>query len=87
MIISLELEGPCNAIQSKIYLNAFYHYNAVTTCLLATVVSFSRFSGERWETRGMREDHDTVAFFAPRIHLALAQFSKLEKERILMFSS
>ena len=87
MIISLELEGPCYAKQSKIQLNAFYHYSGVTTSLQATVVIFSRFSGERRETRDMRGDHDIVVFLAPRVHLALAPFSLLEKKRVLLFSN
>ena len=86
MIISLELEGPCYAKQSKIQLNAFYHYSGVTTSLQATVVIFSRFSGERRETRDVRGDHDIVVFLAPRVHLALAPFSLLEKKRVLLFS-
>ena len=86
MIISLELEGPCYAKQSKIQLNAFYHYSGVTTSLQATVVIFSRFSAERRETRDMRGDHDIVVFLAPRVHLALAPFSLLEKKRVLLFS-
>ena len=86
MVISLELEGPCYAKQSKIQLNAFYHYSGVTTSLQATVVIFSRFSAERRETRDMRGDHDIVVFLAPRVHLALAPFSLLEKKRVLLFS-
>ena len=40
MVISLEVERPCNAKQSKIQLNAFYHYSGVTSSLQATVVIF-----------------------------------------------
>ena len=76
----------CYAKQSKIQVNAFYHYSGVTTSLQATVVIFSRFSGERRETRDMRGDHDIVVFLAPRVHLALAPFSLLEKKRVLLFS-
>ena len=52
MIISLELEGPCYAKQSKIQLNAFYHYSGVTTSLQAAVVIFyvSRASVGKRET-------------------------------------
>ena len=60
MIISLELEGPCYAKQSKIQLNAFYLYSGVTTSLQATVVIFLRFSRERREMRDVRGDHDIV---------------------------
>ena len=68
MIISLELEGPCYAKQSKIQLNAFYLYSGVTTSLQATVVIFLRFSRERREMRDVRGDHDIVVFRAPRVH-------------------
>ena len=87
MVISLEVEGPCNAKQSKIQLNALYHYSGVSCSLQATVFIFFTFLRRARETRGVRGDHDIVAFPAPRVHLALVPFSRLEKQRVLLLSS